>query len=142
MKANPKNQNSWTIPAELPPAFALPQEFRNSLPDEVQQWLASVEKRIDGMTLSRIEREADELAGEDSPEAEKLYWLGRRIFYIRMQQIVDIVFPGQGVEVGVSLLWAQTVNELPGGAISNAMACEDADAFSSLSERQLKEAGF
>lgn len=35
------------------------------------------------MTLERIEQEADRLAGEDSPEAEKLYRLGRRLFDTR-----------------------------------------------------------
>jgi hypothetical protein len=49
-----------TIP-ELPPAFALPQEYRQSLPAEVQEWIASVERRIDGLTLRRIEKEAEEL---------------------------------------------------------------------------------
>jgi hypothetical protein len=36
------NAESWTLPAELPAAFALPKEFRESLPEDVQQWLASV----------------------------------------------------------------------------------------------------
>jgi hypothetical protein len=57
------------------------------------------------VTFDRIEREADELAGEDSPEAERLYRLGRRLFYARMQEIVDIMFPGKGIEVGINLLW-------------------------------------
>jgi hypothetical protein len=118
MEPNPENPKDWTLPAELPIAFALPVEFRQSLPAEVQEWLASVEKRIDGMTLGRIEREADELAGEDGPEAGKLYRLGRRLFYTRCQQILDIMFPGRGVEVGVDLLWLRDKSTLPGGAVS------------------------
>jgi hypothetical protein len=141
MKTNPENPVGWTLPAELPPAFALPQQFRESLPAKVQQWLASVEKRIDGLTLGRIEREADELAGEDSPEAERLYRLGRRLFYVRCQQITDLVFPGGNVEVGINLLWGQTVNTLPGGAVSNALNEGDGDGFNTLSKQQLKEAG-
>jgi hypothetical protein len=137
MKTNPKG---WTLPAELPPAFALPKEFRESLPDEVQQWLASVEKRIDGMTLDRIEEEADKLAGEDSPEADKLYRVGRRLFYTRMQQIVDIMFPGQGVEIGVDLLWGQTDNVLPGFAVTDAVI--DGNNNNQDCLRQLKAAGF
>jgi hypothetical protein len=38
-----------------------------------------------------------------------------------MQQIVDIMFPGQGVEVGIDLLWGEVENELPGGAVSDAL---------------------
>lgn len=118
MKTNPEG---WTIPAELPPAFAIPEQFRQSLPPQVQEWLSSVEKRIDGLTLNRIEQEAGQLAGEDNPEAEKLYRLGRRLFYVRCQQIVDIMFPGQGIEVGVELLWMQVRNEVPGAAVSDAV---------------------
>jgi len=134
------NPKAWTLPSELPPAFALPQEFRQSLPDEVQEWLASVEKRIDGMTLRRLEEEADRLAGPDSPEAEKLYRLGRRLFYARMQQIADIMFPGQGVEVGVDLLWPQTTNTLPGGAVSDAVY--DGENINGCCLSQLEKAGF
>jgi hypothetical protein len=115
MKTDPENPPNAPILAELLLAFELSQQFRQLLPAEVQQWLNSVERRIDGMTLDRIEEEADRLAGEDNPEAEKLYRLGRRLFYTRMQQIVDIMFPGQGVEVGVdgsqttrASGWAQT----------------------------------
>jgi len=140
MNTSSKSPVAWTLPADIPPAFALPQEFRQSLPAEVQAWLASVEKRIDGMTFSRIEEEADKLAGEDSPEAGKLFWLGRRLFYTRMQQIVDIMFPGQGVEVGVNLLWPQTWNELPGGAVSNAVC--DGENINGCCLSNLKEAGF
>src|ERR1700731_3354272 len=121
MKPNPENPEGWMLPAELPPAFELPQQFRQSLPAEVQEWLASVEKRIDGLTLECIEDEADKLAGEDSPEAERVYRLGRRLFYTRMQEITDIMFPGQGVEIGVDLLWGQTENALPGGAVTDAV---------------------
>jgi hypothetical protein len=139
-KDNPENPPTWTLPAEIPPAFTLPQEFRQSLPAEVQEWLASVEKRIDGMTLGRIEREADELAGDDSPETGRLYRLGRRLFYTRMQQIVDIMFPSQGVEVGVDLLWGHVTNELPGGAVSDALM--DGENINRNCLINLKEAGF
>jgi hypothetical protein len=118
MKTNPEG---WTIPAEFPPAFALPEQFRQPLPAEVQQWLDSVEKRIDGLTLDRIEQEAGQLAGDDNPAAEKFYRLGRRRLYTRMQQIVDIMFSGKGVEVGIDLLRVQVTNELPGGAVSDAL---------------------
>jgi len=128
MKMN-TNPVGWTIPAELPPAFALPKEFRKSLPDEIQQWLNSVEKRIDGLTLRRIEEEATELYDahgtdivETSTGEDDLYRLGRRLFYTRMQEIVDIMFPGRGIEVGVDLLWMQDMDEVPGGAVSFAVA--------------------
>jgi hypothetical protein len=124
---------------ELPPAFALPQEFRQSLPAEGQEWFASVEKRIDGMTLGRIEIEADELAGEDSPEADKLYWLGRRLFYVRCQQITELMFPDQGVEFGVDLFWDPTENTLPGGAVTNALI--DREEQETLHEMGLKKMG-
>ena len=140
MKTNPEKPDGWTLPAELPPAFAIPEQFRQSLPAEVQEWLDSVERRIDGLTLGRIEREADELAGEDNPEAEKLYRLGRRLFYARMQRIVDIMFPGQGVEVGVDLLWVQTVNPLPGGAVSDAV--NDGENINGCCLSRLEKAGF
>jgi hypothetical protein len=133
------NPEGWTLPAELPPAFALPTQFRQSLPTEVQQWLNRVENHIDGMTLGRIEREADELAGEDSPEARKLYRLGRRLFYTRMQQILDIMFPGLGVEVGIDLLWVQVTNELPGGAVSDALM--DGENINKNCLIDLKDAG-
>ena len=128
MKMN-TNPVGWTIPAELPPAFALPKEFRKSLPNEIQQWLNSVEKRIDGLTLRRIEEEATELYDahgtdivETSTGEDDLYRLGRRLFYTRMQEIVDIMFPGRGIEVGVDLLWMQDMDEVPGGAVSFAVA--------------------
>jgi len=127
MKMN-TNPVGWTIPAELPPAFALPKEFRKSLPNEIQQWLNSVEKRIDGLTLRRIEEEATELYDahgtdivETSTGEDDLYRLGRRLFYTRMQEIVDIMFPGRGIEVGVDLLWMQDMDEVPGGAVSFAV---------------------
>jgi hypothetical protein len=140
MKTNPENPKDWTLPAELPPAFELPTQFRQSLPAEVQEWLNSVEKRIDGMTLDRIEEEADKLAGEDSPEAGKLYRLGRRLFYTRSQQLVDIMFPGQGIEFGVDLLWGQTDNVLPGFAVTDAVI--DGNNVNQDCLRQLKQAGF
>jgi hypothetical protein len=139
MKTNPENPQGWTLPAELPNAFALPVEFRQTLPAEVQEWLDSVEKRIDGMTVARIEAEADKLAGEDNPEAERLYRLGRRLFYTRCQQIVDIMFPGQGVEFGVDLLWMQVTNELPGGAVSDALM--DSENINGNCLIELKRAG-
>lgn len=111
MKTNPENPKGWTLPAEIPPAFALPQEFRQSLPPEVQQWLASVEKRIDGLTLKRIEEEAYKLYDEEGPDItedsldnDDLYRLGRRIFYARIQQIIDIIFPDRRIELGIDVL--------------------------------------
>jgi len=92
------------------------------------------------LSLQRIELEADKLAGPDSPEAEKLYRLGRRLFYVRMQQIVELMFPGQGVEVGVDLLWLQTVNTLPGGAVSDAVM--DGEGINDCCLSQLAKAGF
>lgn len=72
-------------------------------------------------------------------QTSNLYRLGRRIFYVRMQQIVDIMFPARGVEVGVDLLWAQT-NTLPGGAVSDALMDGENINRNCLSE--LKAAGF
>lgn len=144
MKINPQD---WTLPAELRPAFELPQQFRQSLPSEVQEWLASVEKRIDAMTLDRIEKEAIRLYDADGPDVtedglddDDLYRLGRRIFYTRCQQIVDIMFPGQGIEFGVDLLWGQAYNMLPGAAVSDAVA--DGEALNTECLANLKEAGF
>jgi hypothetical protein len=134
----------------IPPAFKLPPQFQRSLPNEVQQWLASVEKRIDAMTLERIEEEANRLddtlneaRGPDAdpePISDKLYRLGRRIFYTRMQQIVHIMFPDEGVEVGVDLLWAQTTNELPGAAVTNAVI--NGNGYNTDCLMTLKQAGF
>ena len=150
MKPNPENPKGWTLPAEIPPAFALPQQFRELLPAEVQQWLDSVEKRIDGMTLESIEDEADRLIGHlDNPgeipdgdwdEAAKLYRLGRRIFYNRMQQIVGIMFPEEVVEIGVDLLWTQTTNTLPGGAVTDAVI--NGEGLNTNCLRRLKDVGF
>jgi hypothetical protein len=138
--SNSENPEAWTLPAELPPAFELPGQFRQSLPNEVRQWLASVEKRIDGLTLRRIEREADELAGDDNPEAGKLYRLGRRLFFTRMQQIVEIMFPRAGVEIGINLLWEEVCNETPGGAVSNAVI--DGENINNGLLEGLEKAGF
>jgi hypothetical protein len=106
---------------ELPPAFAIPQEYRQSLPAEVQEWLASVEMRIDGLTLRRIEKEAEELAGDGSPEEGTLYRLGRRLFYNRMQQIFDLMLPGQHDEIGIDITWEETMDALPGWAVTDAV---------------------
>jgi hypothetical protein len=134
----------------IPPAFKLPPQFQQSLPSEVQEWLASVEKRIDGMTLDRIEEEAnrlddtlDEAPGVDAdpePISGELYRLGRRLFYTRMQQIVDIMFPDEGVEIGVDLLWEQTTNELPGAAVTNAVI--NGNGYNTDCLKQLKHVGF
>ena len=122
MKTNPE---SWTLPGEFPNAFELPQQFRKSLPQIVQEWLNSVEKRIDGMTLGRIEAEANKVYDEHGPNVtdgslddSDLYRLGRRLFYTRMQQILNIMFPDQRVEIGVDVLWMQDKQTLPGGAVS------------------------
>jgi hypothetical protein len=139
MKTNPENLKDWTLPAEIPPAFALPQSFRQSLAPEVQEWLNSVEKRIDGLTLERIADEAEELAEEDS-RADTLYLLARRLFYNRMQQIVDIMFPDQDIEIGVDLLWGQTDNVLPGFAVSDAVI--NGEGINTGCLRRLKKAGF
>jgi hypothetical protein len=143
MKTNPENPKGWTLPAEIPPAFALPQEFRQSLPPEVQQWLASVEKRIDGLTLKRIEEEAYKLYDEEGPDItedsldnDDLYRLGRRIFYARIQQIIDIIFPDRRIELGIDVLWGQTTNVLPGWAVTDAVMDGD-----NVSRRQQEEAG-
>jgi hypothetical protein len=106
---------------EPPPAFALPQEYRQSLPSEVQQWLKSVEKRIDGLTLRRIEEEAEELGGDGSAEEGTLYRLGRRLFYTRMQQIFDLMMPGQHDEIGIDITWEESLEALPGWAVTDAV---------------------
>jgi hypothetical protein len=140
-KTNPENSGNFApIPSELPPAFSLPQEFRQSLPAEVQEWLNSVEKRIDGLTLDRIQEEAEEFCEEDPHHAFMLYRLGRRLFYTRMQQIVDIMFPQEVVEIGVDLLWTQTIGTLPGGAVTNAIS--DGENINGDCLRQLQAAGF
>jgi hypothetical protein len=145
MKTNPENFKNWRLPVELPSAFALPKEFRESLPDEVQEWLASVEKRIDGMTLETIENEANELVEEeldqkDSVVAFALYQLGRRLFYARMQQIVEIMFPEEGIEIGIDLLWPQNRETLPGGAVSEAVM--NGEGINTRCLKYLKEVGF
>lgn len=139
MKTNPEG---WTLPVELPPAFALPQEFRQSLPPQVQEWLNSVEKRIDGMTLEYIKNEADELCeeGEYLGGSFMLYRLGRRLFYTRCQQLIDIMFPQEVIEFGVDLLWGQADNMLPGAAISDAVA--DGEGLNTNCLSYLKDVGF
>lgn len=44
---NKSNSEGWTLPAELPCAFELPEQFRQTLPPQVQEWLNSVQKRIE-----------------------------------------------------------------------------------------------
>ncbi len=145
MKTNPENFKNWRLPVALPSAFALPKEFRESLPDEVQEWLASVEKRIDGMTLERIENEAEELVEEvldkkDGFVAVMLYQLGRRLFYTRCQQIVELMFSEELVEFGVDLLWSQTTNDLPGSAVTTAVV--NGEGINTECIRRLKSVGF
>jgi hypothetical protein len=145
MKTNPENPQGWPLPAELPPAFELSQQFRESLPDEVQQWLASVEKRIDGMTLERIDNEAEELVEEELDQKDTclhfaLYQLGRRLFYTRCQQIVELMFPQEGIEFGVDLLWPQDKETLPGGAVSDAVM--NGEGINTRCLKYLKEVGF
>jgi hypothetical protein len=53
---------------------------------------------------------------------------------------VDIMFPGQGVEVGIDLLWGDVTNELPGGAVSDALM--DGENINGNCLRQLQAAGF
>jgi hypothetical protein len=136
MKTNPE---SWTLPMDLPAAFALPQEFRQSLQAEAQEWLNGSEKRIDGLTLDRIQEEAEEEAEGDSVARDTLYLLGRRLFYTRMQQIVELMFPEHDVEVGIDLLWTQTTNELPGAAVSNAVI--NGEGLNTGCLRRLERAG-
>jgi hypothetical protein len=140
VKTNPEDIKNWKLPVELPPAFALPKEFQESLPAEVQEWLASVEKRIDGLTLDRIQEEAEEYCEDDPFHAFMLYRLGRRLFYTRMQQIVDIMFPQEVIEIGVDLLWTQTIGTLPGGAVTNAIS--DGENINGDCLRHLQEMGF
>jgi hypothetical protein len=128
MKTNPENPEGWTLPAGLPTTFSIPQPFRESLAPKIQEWLNSVEKRIDGLTLKRIEEEAYKLYDEEGPDItedsldnDDLYRLGRRIFYARMQQIIDIIFPDRCIELGIDVLWGQTTNVLPGWAVTDAL---------------------
>jgi hypothetical protein len=118
MEPTPENLKGWTLPAELPNAFALPVEFRQSLPTLVQEWLDAVEKRIDGEADELYDTHGTDIAETSNAGAYDLYRLGRRLFYTRCQQILDIMFPGRGVEVGVDLLWLRDKSTLPGGAVS------------------------
>jgi hypothetical protein len=137
MKTNPER---WTLPMDLPGAFTLPKEFRESLQAEAQEWLNGIEKRIDGLTLDRIQEEAEEEAEGDSVARDTLYLLGRRLFYTRMQQIVELMFPDQDIEVGIDLLWTQTSNELPGAAVSGAVI--NGEGINTGCLKRLEHAGF
>ena len=55
LKNDPENPERWTLPIDLPSAFALPQEFRQSLPDEAQEWLASAFDRVASRDLRTAE---------------------------------------------------------------------------------------
>jgi hypothetical protein len=95
-------EETKTTGAELPSLFAIPQEFRNSLPAQVQVWLGSVEGRIDGLHLEDIEEEAEQIAG-DTGSARRLFQIARRLFFRRVQEIIRIMDPSFDLEVGVDL---------------------------------------
>lgn len=142
-KSNPEGTAGFP---PFPSPFEIPQEFRQTIPVNIQRWLADIERRIDGLTLDVIEKEAEQYVRSEfgdefgSEWAEPLYRLGRRAFYTRMQQIVDIMFPGQGIEVGIDLLWGQTTNDLPGSAVTTAVV--NGEGLNTGCVRQLKKAGF
>ena len=84
--------------------------------------------------FDRIEEESKEgLEKPDGPldELEKLwpedeldgnlFGLGRRLFYDRGQQILDIMHPGREFWVGFDLNWQYCESDIPGAAVSNAL---------------------
>jgi hypothetical protein len=123
---------------QIPSSFAIPREFRSTLPGDVQTWLDSVESRIDGLTLGRIQEEAKEITGQTG-DSRQLFKLGRRVFYDRMQHILDILHPG--LEVGIDILWNACSDDVPGSAV--VWALNDFDGGNDTSEfRQAIRAEF
>jgi hypothetical protein len=50
-----------------------------------------------------------------------LFRLGRRLFYHRAQQILDIMHPGREIQAGFNLICLYCESEIPGAAVSNAL---------------------
>ena len=44
-----------------------------------------------------------------------------RLFYTRMQQIFDLMLPGQHDEIGIDTTWEITMEALPGWAVTDAV---------------------
>jgi hypothetical protein len=104
-----------TETTELPSLFAIPQEFRNSLPTQVQIWLGSAEGRIDGLHLEDIEEEAQQIASETG-NAGKLFRIARRLFFRRVEQIIRIMDPDTELELAIDLPFGEVYGETPGHA--------------------------
>jgi hypothetical protein len=47
----------------------------------------------------------------------EVYRIGRRVFFQRMPEIVDLMHPGSNLEVSIDLLWEQTLDQIPGDAV-------------------------
>ena len=50
-----------------------------------------------------------------------LFLLGRRIFYNRCQQILEIMYPGREIEIGIDLIWQYNTSDIPGAVVSEAL---------------------
>jgi len=101
---------------EIPSIFELPSDFLAKLPENIVRWLGALRQDIDGYDLERLKKQAEEIAGPTG-DAEKIYRIGRRAFYRRMQEIVDLMYSGSGLEVGIDLIWEQTSDQIPGDAV-------------------------
>jgi len=109
---------------KIPSIFTIPADVRTALPGDVQTWLTSVETRVDGMTLPKIEKEAKGVAGSVG-DPKRIYRLGRRVFYARLQAIWDIMYPDSGLEVGIDLLCNPFGTDIPGAVVNNILFGEE-----------------
>jgi hypothetical protein len=108
----------------IPSIFELPESVRSTLPDNVKHWMTGVEARVDGMTLPKIEKEAKKLAGP-TEDWKKIYRLGRRVFYGRLQAIWDIAYPDSGLEVGIDIICRPFWTDVPGAVIDDILHGEE-----------------
>jgi hypothetical protein len=60
-------------------------------------------------------------------DPKKVYRLGRRLFYARIQEIFDIMYPDSGLEVGIDLLCNPCDCDIPGAVIDQILHNEEPD---------------
>jgi hypothetical protein len=123
-RLKPRLLASFSFMNQIPSIFELPESVRSTLPDNVKQWLTGLEARVDGLTIKRIEKEAKKLAGP-TEDWKKIYRLGRRVFYARLQTIFDIAYPDSNLEVGIDLIFRPYRTDIPGAAVDHIMFGEE-----------------
>jgi len=88
-------------------------------------WLSFID-RIEEQSKELLEKpngpldELEKLWPEDEVDGN-LFRLGRRLFYHRAQQILDIMHPGREAGVSIDLIWQYCESEIPGAVVSNAL---------------------